>query len=105
MVCKLLIFNGAKIIGICHLNFFDRLSGYLQIAGSLEIIWKAQPPSSYYRSKSTSIHKSFQLKRKKSLSPGHMAPSGLKDDWLNRVKENIGKQNVKSNIPHFDRTF
>jgi hypothetical protein len=34
-----------------------------------------------------------------------MAPSGLKDDWWNRVKENIGKQKVKSNIPHFGRTF
>jgi len=29
----------------------------------------------------------------------------IKDDWLNRVKENIGKQNVKSNIPHLGRTF
>jgi len=26
VACKLLIFNGAKIIGIGHLDFFDRLS-------------------------------------------------------------------------------
>jgi hypothetical protein len=29
VACKLLIFKGAKIIGIGHLDFFDRLSRYL----------------------------------------------------------------------------
>jgi hypothetical protein len=31
VACKLLIFNGAKNIGIGHLDFFDSLSSFMQL--------------------------------------------------------------------------